>query len=322
MRRVCVSLALVAPAIFTGCGYIHFGRIPEGGSGGDAAMATAYSNLATEHKILKQELVLVRKEGDALRAALDRGQAAPGGSGGDLAAQLTETSREFASLRTSYAKLQAERAAPVTVPATAMGAEKTELDEKLAAALRTSTQLQEENAKLRGELERTRTENLALTERLRNSGVQAERTQAALSQLNAELLAEKEGRARAEQISEAVRAQLSTVLAHRPAATEAPRETTGLPASALQIAKAPPAGSSPTAELRLNAAQLRPVDVPEPPAKSGRVHVVKAGDTLEKIARQYFGAADRWRAIYDANSGQLSNGQPMRAGMELKIPDN
>jgi nucleoid-associated protein YgaU len=49
--------------------------------------------------------------------------------------------------------------------------------------------------------------------------------------------------------------------------------------------------------------------------------VVKAGDTLETIARQYLGAPDRWTAIYDANRAQLSNGQPMRAGMELQIPE-
>jgi nucleoid-associated protein YgaU len=324
MRRVRVSLALVAPALLAGCGYIHFGKLPAGSAAGtDAAMSAAYSNLTTEHKMLKQELALVRKQGDALRLALERGGAVPAPAAHDSAAQLSETARELASLRASYAKLQAEKGG-VAADATSHSAANTELEEKLAGALRTSTRLQEENARLRQQVDRTAAENAALAEQLKNSLALTERAQGALGELNADLLAQKEARARAEQASEALRAQLSTVLAHRPAVP--PSEIRRDPVAAqsltsLQIAKAPPADSSPTAELRVNTSQLRPGYPGESIAVSPRVHVVNAGDTLESIARQYLGAADRWTLIYEVNSAQLSNGQPMRAGMELQIPE-
>ena len=65
-------LALAPLLLLSGCGYVHFGRLPAAAASGNGdAMGVAYSSLSTEHKILQQELVLARKEGDALRAALD-----------------------------------------------------------------------------------------------------------------------------------------------------------------------------------------------------------------------------------------------------------
>ncbi len=311
MRPVRACLALLLPLVTTGCGYVHFGRLPSAPpGGGDAALATAYSNLSTEHKILKQELVLVRREGDALRVALERSAASPASA--DLAARLNATTRELAALRASYAKLQS--AAPTASADTLSSASaRSELEEKLAVSLRNYTQLQEENARLRTEVDRARTENLGLTEQLKAAALQAERTQFTLAQLNTDLLEQKEARARSDQAAEAARAQLRTVLAFSSGNT-APG------ASGLQIAKAPPADSSPTAELRVKTEALRPAATP-PPAAKPRVHVVQAGDTLEKIARQYYGAPDRWRSVYDANTALLSNGQPLRAGMELQVPE-
>jgi nucleoid-associated protein YgaU len=321
MRPVCAPLALLSLLVFSGCGYVHFGRLPKTPvGGGDAALSTAYSNLSTEHKILKQELVLARREGDTLRVALER--AGSGTASGDFVARLNETSRELATLRASYARLQAERSAPgAGNDPRALAAAKSELEEKLAVSQRYDPQLQEENVRLRTEVDRTRTENLGLNEQLKAAAIQAERTQVTVAQLNTDLLAQKEARARAEQAAAAVRAQLSTVLAQGGNAAPA-RETTAIPASALQIAKTPTAESSPTAELRVNVENLRTATPATPGAKPPRVHVVQTGDTLEKIARQYFGAPERWRAIYDANVTLLSNGQPLRAGMELQIPAN
>jgi nucleoid-associated protein YgaU len=51
-----------------------------------------------------------------------------------------------------------------------------------------------------------------------------------------------------------------------------------------------------------------------------RVHVVQTGETLEAIALRYYGSAERWRAIQEANSALLGGGQSLRAGMELKLP--
>lgn len=319
MRPARALFILLAPLLCTGCGYIHFGRLPAApATAGDAAMATAYSNLSTEHKILKQELVLARREGDTLRVVLERAGAGTGAGSADLIARMNESSRELAALRASYAKLQAERGA--TAPdARALTAARSDLEEKLAVSLRHHTQLQEENARLKLEVDRTRAENLALGEQLKTATVQIERAQITLAQLNTDLIAQKEARARAEQSAEAVRAQLTAVMAH---SGSTPRDPAAPAPSGLQIAKAPPADSSPTAELRLSVEPLRTKSSPPPAPKAARTHAVQIGDTLEKIARQYYGAPDRWRVIYEANTAQLSDGQPLREGMTLQIPED
>jgi len=185
------AVAAAALALLSGCSYIHFGRLPDApATGGDATMAEAYTNLLTEQKMLKQELALARKEGDALRTALDHGGGAPAA---DTAGQLNETARELATLRANYARLQAERAA--------------------AAPAAESPQLTAENARLRADLDQAHAENASLADKLKAAVTQNEQTQVALAQLNTELLAEKEARNRAEQATTAAHAQLSAVMA-------------------------------------------------------------------------------------------------------------
>ena len=311
-------LCAVLPWALSGCGYIHFGRLPQATAVGDPAASAAYSNLSTEQKILKQELALARKEGDALRAALDRG-----GSGSpELVTQLNETSRELATLRASYAKLQAERSAAPGDPATAQ--RQSETEERLAASLRNYTQLQEENSRLRVDLARARAENTTLAEQVKSATSQHEQAQAALAQLNTELLAQKAARDNADQATAAARAQLSAVMAARP--EPAPVATTpSSPAlSALQLARAPPADAPATAELRTSAERIQAAASPAPPTPETpkrRMHVVAAGDTLEKIAQKYYGAPERWTRIYTANGEQLRDGQALKPGMELEIPE-
>jgi nucleoid-associated protein YgaU len=323
MRFLRAVPALAALLACTGCGYIHFGRLPEAAAPvGDDKLATAYTDLRAEHKILQQELALARKEGDALRAALDgRG----GGAGRDLAARLEETTRELATLRASYARLQAERAStPGAAAAAAAGA----LEEKLAATLRDYTQLQEENARLRADVTRTRDENTALAAQLKTAAAQTAQAQSALAQLNLELLAQKEARVRAEQQTAAARAQLAVVLAKsgdaKPTLTDA-RETSAtgaeVIAAPIRLANAPASDAPPTAELR-----TKPSRVNQPAAGAGappgRKHTVAAGDTLETLAQKYYGDPARWTRLYSANFDQLSGGRPLQAGMVLEIPEN
>ena len=174
------SIALALLLAFSGCGFVHFGRLPEA-TATDATLNTTYSELSTEHKILKQELALARKEGDALRAATERGS----GGSPEITTRLNETTRELAALRASYAKVSEAKS-----PSAAATVKAGELEEKLAVSLRNYTQLQEENARLRSEVDRTRTENVALTEQVKSATSQNEQAQAALAQLNTELLAQ------------------------------------------------------------------------------------------------------------------------------------
>ncbi len=55
-----------------------------------------------------------------------------------------------------------------------------------------------------------------------------------------------------------------------------------------------------------------------PPA--ARMHVVASGDSLSKISLRYYGTANRWQEIYNANTGKLGPNGVLRVGTELRIP--
>jgi hypothetical protein len=51
-----------------------------------------------------------------------------------------------------------------------------------------------------------------------------------------------------------------------------------------------------------------------------QTYVVVKGDSLSKIAKQFYGDAQQWRRIYDANRDQISNPDLIHPGQNLKIP--
>lgn len=56
------------------------------------------------------------------------------------------------------------------------------------------------------------------------------------------------------------------------------------------------------------------------PAVTTRTYTVVSGDSLSKIARQFYGSASRWPQIFDANRDQLSDPDLIKPGQVLKIP--
>jgi nucleoid-associated protein YgaU len=70
----------------------------------------------------------------------------------------------------------------------------------------------------------------------------------------------------------------------------------------------------------------RRVDVIETPAApmkptdSGRVYVVKKGDTLTSIAQRELGSKGRWKDIVSANGGSLKDPAALVPGMKIRIP--
>ena len=206
----CCALAL----LLSGCGYIHVGRLPAPVTTivGDDKLMKDNSDLRLEKKILQQELALTRAQGDALRMALEN-RAADGDTSRRLVEKLNETSRDLATLRANYAKLQTERNEAVATAgeATTLKARLGQTEEKLASALRTYTELQDEVTRLRTDVTRTRAENVALGEQVKTITAQNEQAQAALAQLNTDLLAQKDARFRAEQDAETLRTELKTV---------------------------------------------------------------------------------------------------------------
>ena len=52
----------------------------------------------------------------------------------------------------------------------------------------------------------------------------------------------------------------------------------------------------------------------------GEYYTVKGGDTLSKIAKQYYGDANRYSAIFEANKPMLSDPDKIYPGQTLRIP--
>ena len=212
--RTGLPLAVFALIALSGCGYVHFGAVPPetpASPMGDELLLKENSSLRTEKKILQQELALTRAQGDALRMAIEN-RAADGDTSKRLTEKLTQTTRELATLRADYAKLQLERGSGLGAPAeiadlkSKLGA----TEDKLAASLKNYTQLKEEIGGLRTDLDKTRTENSALTEQVKVITAKNEEAQAALAQLNADLLTQKNSQVAAEQDAVTLRTQLET----------------------------------------------------------------------------------------------------------------
>jgi len=58
-----------------------------------------------------------------------------------------------------------------------------------------------------------------------------------------------------------------------------------------------------------------------PPRDSvASTHVVQKGDTLYRLARQYYNNQSRWKDIFEANRDQLSDPHRLKVGQTLTIP--
>jgi LysM repeat protein len=51
------------------------------------------------------------------------------------------------------------------------------------------------------------------------------------------------------------------------------------------------------------------------------LYTVEAGDTLSKIAKMYFGEANRYMEIFNINKDQLSDPDKIQIGQKLKLPN-
>jgi len=49
-------------------------------------------------------------------------------------------------------------------------------------------------------------------------------------------------------------------------------------------------------------------------------YIVRKGDTLSKISKNFYGTPNRWQTIYDANRNRIPNMNNLRVGTVLIIP--
>jgi nucleoid-associated protein YgaU len=71
-------------------------------------------------------------------------------------------------------------------------------------------------------------------------------------------------------------------------------------------------------------ADIRVAEQPATVGTSGgaqqRTYTVKSGDSLSKIAKEYYGDAQAYNRIFDANRDQLNDPNKIQPGQVLKIP--
>ncbi len=60
---------------------------------------------------------------------------------------------------------------------------------------------------------------------------------------------------------------------------------------------------------------------PAPKVVEERIYEVVSGDTLGAIAQKYYGAASKYRKIFEANRDILDNPDLIKVGQKLKIPE-
>lgn len=58
-----------------------------------------------------------------------------------------------------------------------------------------------------------------------------------------------------------------------------------------------------------------------PAAAEARYHDVVSGDTLSAISKKYYGDANKYMKIFEANKPMLSNPDKIYPGQKLRIPE-
>jgi nucleoid-associated protein YgaU len=57
-----------------------------------------------------------------------------------------------------------------------------------------------------------------------------------------------------------------------------------------------------------------------PSTTTARTYTVQAGDSLSKISKQFYGDANKYMKIFEANKDKLADPDKVKAGQELVIP--
>jgi LysM repeat protein len=86
-----------------------------------------------------------------------------------------------------------------------------------------------------------------------------------------------------------------------------------------QIKSVDPTYSDLAAEFTVDSSLPQPAP-PAPPAPEVQKYTVVAGDSLSKIAQHFYGHANQYMKIFEANKDQLDDPNTIQIGQELVIP--
>jgi len=87
-----------------------------------------------------------------------------------------------------------------------------------------------------------------------------------------------------------------------------------------QIKLVDPNFSDLTADIQAPAAAAAAAGAGSATTTAARTYVVKAGDSLSKISKEFYGNANQYMKIFEANKDQLSDPDKIKPGMQLNIP--
>jgi nucleoid-associated protein YgaU len=79
-------------------------------------------------------------------------------------------------------------------------------------------------------------------------------------------------------------------------------------------------GSSTTTAAPPAPAPLPPLEPTSGTSGSEQSYTVVAGDSLSKIAKRFYGDANKWSRIHEANRDQIKNPDLIYPGQKLRIP--
>jgi LysM repeat protein len=89
-----------------------------------------------------------------------------------------------------------------------------------------------------------------------------------------------------------------------------------------QIKSVDPTYSDLTAHITVNESAAAPRTMGAAAGSAGhRTYTVKSGDTLSKIAHEFYGNAGAYMRIFEANRDKLSDPNRIQIGQELVIPE-
>jgi nucleoid-associated protein YgaU len=87
-----------------------------------------------------------------------------------------------------------------------------------------------------------------------------------------------------------------------------------------QIKLVDPSFSDLTADIQAPAAAAAAAGRNAPSTTVARTYTVQPGDSLSKISKQFYGDANMYLKIFEANKDKLTDPDKIKAGMDLLIP--